>query len=123
MALTAAAAPPPSSSSSGSEWRTWAERVEWNPVETDTPADPANMRPKDVESLVMNTGAVDDLTGLDSALLHAAVAEREGYTAQRERPEVPKKLSGVGDQVKICTHQVRLMRALETVSPSPVPPL
>ena len=87
------------------------------------------------EGLVVDTGAVEDLTGLDFIRRQSIAAEQYGHSTAWESLANPKRLSGVGDSTKTCTHQAKVVGALETGElvqytapvipgePSPVPPL
>ena len=95
------------------------------------------VRPARGEGLVVDTGAVEDLTGNDFVLRHSADARRRGYSETWITLAKPRRLAGVGDATKTCTHAVTLTCALQSgekvayqapVIPggpggSPVPPL
>ena len=95
------------------------------------------VRPARGEGLVVDTGAVEDLTGNDFVRRHSADAQKHGYHEAWMTLDKPRRLAGVGDATKTCTHAVTLTCALQTgekvayqapVIPggpggSPVPPL
>jgi len=91
------------------------------------------VRPLLGEGLVVDTGAVEDLTGYHFVARHALEAARHGFPPTWMTLAKPRRLSGVGDACKICTNAVRLTCALATgqkleyeapvIPDSSVPPL
>ncbi len=95
----------------------------------------ATRLPSGEEALLVDTGAVDNASGGDFVYRQKAEAEKHGHQSAIRQLERPKRLSGVGDEAKPCTHQARVpgvLRNGEMItyeapilpgSPSPVPPL
>jgi len=87
------------------------------------------------EGLVVDTGAVTCLSGMDYVNRQHRDAQRVGLSVEWQLLNKPKILSGVGDNTKRCTHQAQIPCMLDTGntmlynptvipgSPSPVPPL
>ena len=87
------------------------------------------------EGLLIDTGAVDNLTGADFVFRQGAAADQHGLETQWQLLDKPKRMSGVGDSTKECTHQATIHGRLADGTlvsytapvlpgqPSPVPPL
>ena len=87
------------------------------------------------EGLVVDTGAVENLTGNDFVRRHVPDATKHGYKTKWLKLDRPKYLSGVGDATKAAYEAVDVAIALETGEvvryrapvipgdPSPIPPL
>ena len=87
------------------------------------------------EGLLVDTGAVDNLTGADFVVRQSAAAAQRGLPTQWEILRKPKRMSGVGDGTKLCTHQATVHGAIAggaltsytapviPGTPSPTPPL
>ena len=120
------------------EWDEDAEEQASPTVALSTPAPSyshSSTRIPGKEGLLVDTGAVDNLTGLDYIQRQDAAAMRYNLKTNWEQLDKPKRLSGVGDHTKTCTHQATVHGVLETGdlvtytapvipgAPSPIPPL
>ena len=87
------------------------------------------------EGLLVDTGAVDNIAGLDWVMRQVQAARSHKQTEEWQELARPKRVSGVGEGAVSCKHQVlvpgvlhdgTLMRyacAVIPGDPSPVPPL
>jgi hypothetical protein len=66
------------------------------------------------EGLVIDTGAVEALTGLDFVQRQSAESKKYGLETQWAILDNPKNLSGIGDNAKTCTHKAKVYCALDT---------
>ena len=60
----------------------------------------------DGEGLLVDTGAVDNLTGFDFVARQSKASERHGLNTKLLQLDRPKSLSGIGDAAKRATHAV-----------------
>ena len=87
------------------------------------------------EALLVDCGAVGNLTGLDFIERQSILAKKHGYETTWYKLPRPKQVSGVGDAAKSCEYQAAVPGMLEDGTlisyvapviggkPSPVPPL
>ncbi len=87
------------------------------------------------EALLVDTGAVDNVTGGDFIARQRADGAKHGHGTKVQQMERPKRLSGVGDAAKPCTTEAcvpGVLRNGEKITynapvlpgdPSPIPPL
>ena len=68
----------------------------------------------DGEGLLVDTGAVDNLTGFDFVARQSKASERHGLKTKWLQLDRPKSLSGIGDAAKRATHAVEIHGVLET---------
>eukprot|EP00971_Amphidinium_carterae_P237347 4711480-Amphidinium_carterae.1 len=61
-----------------------------------------------VETLLPDTGAVDNLIGLRTALRFAAAAKQQGTTVRWSKLQRPRLISGVGGRPAIANYQVSI---------------
>ena len=57
------------------------------------------------EGLLADTGAVDNVTGMDFVKRQTEAASKLGLKTRWEKLDKPKRLAGVGGRTSICTHQ------------------
>jgi hypothetical protein len=72
------------------------------------------VRPAIGEGLVVDTGAVEPLSGLDFIMRQSAESKKHGLETQWYILDKPKNISGIGDNAKTCTHKAKVYCALET---------
>ena len=61
--------------------------------------------PSGEEGLLVDCGAVDNLTGLEFIRRQTTAAEMHGLPTVWEKLAVPKRMAGVGKTTEVCTHQ------------------
>ena len=61
--------------------------------------------PSGEEGLLVDCGAVDNLTGLEFVRRQTTAAEMHGLPTVWEKLAVPKRMAGVGKTTEVCTHQ------------------
>jgi hypothetical protein len=61
--------------------------------------------PSGEEGLLVDCGAVDNLSGLNFILRQTAAAKTHGLPTVWEKLAVPKRMAGVGKTTEVCTHQ------------------
>ncbi len=66
------------------------------------------------ESLLCDTGAVDNATGYDFVRRQSEGAVKHGCETEWTKLYKPKHLSGVGDSAPVCTHSAVVPGVLET---------
>jgi hypothetical protein len=72
------------------------------------------VRPAIGEGLVVDTGAVEPLSGLDFILRQSAESRKHGLETQWYVLDKPKNLSGIGGGANTCTHKAKVYCALDT---------
>jgi len=87
------------------------------------------------EGLLVDTGAVNNVSGMEFIKRQTKASEQYGYHTTWEQLDKVQHMSGVGDNTKMCTHQATITGILSTGelmqysapvipgNPSPVPPL
>ena len=69
------------------------------------------------EGLLVDTGAVDNLTGLEFVVRQSKASKQHGIETSWEELEHPRRMAGVGKQTDICKHKATINGVLHNGNP------